>query len=142
MRTKLLMLLTALWWTLGAAAQDWETADSLAPAMADTTNYEAPVQRNFNALQYSLDDYHRFTGDRFDRPLSFFGMGGGRMTINDLRLKKVEGSSYNFDDTSYDPATTDKQNVKAFQLRVVVNVGGETGEITQVAPVPSNGPGD
>lgn len=67
---------------------------------------------------------------------------GGRITINNLRLKKVEGSSYNFDDTSYDPATTDKQNVKAFQLRVVVNVGGESGEIIQVAPAPSNGPGD
>lgn len=86
MRTRLLMLLTVLWWTLGAAAQDWETADSLAPAMTDTTNYEAPIQRNFNALQYSLDDYHRFTGDSFDRPLSFFGMGGGRMTINDNNI--------------------------------------------------------
>ncbi|MBO7105977.1 MAG: prepilin-type N-terminal cleavage/methylation domain-containing protein [Fibrobacter sp.] len=67
---------------------------------------------------------------------------GGRVIIDDLRLKKVEGSSYNFDDTSYDPATTDKQNVKAFQLRVVANIGGETGEILQVAPAPSNGPGD
>lgn len=67
---------------------------------------------------------------------------GGRMTINELRLRKVESSNYNFDDLTYDPATTDKQNVKAFQLRVVANIGGEKGEIIQVAPAPSNGPGD
>ena len=67
---------------------------------------------------------------------------GGRVTIDELRLRKVESSNYNFDDKSYDPSTTDKQNVKAFQLRVVVNIGGEKGEITQVAPAPSNGPGD
>lgn len=67
---------------------------------------------------------------------------GGRVTIEDLRLRKVESSNYNFDDLTYDPATTDKQNVKAFQLRVVVNVGGEKGEIIQVAPAPSNGSGD
>ena len=67
---------------------------------------------------------------------------GGRITINELRLRKVESSNYNFDDITYDPATTDKQNVKAFLLRVVANIGGETGEITQVAPAPSNGPGD
>jgi hypothetical protein len=68
--------------------------------------------------------------------------GGGRITINDLFLKKIESSNYNFDDKTYDPATTDKQNVKAFQLRIVVTVGGETGEILQVAPMPSNGPED
>ena len=67
---------------------------------------------------------------------------GGRVTIEDLRLRKVESSNYNFDDLTYDPATTDKQNVKAFQLRVVANIGGEKGEIIQVAPAPSNGPGD
>lgn len=70
---------------------------------------------------------------------SYAPEAGGRITINDLFLKKVEGSNYNFDDKSYDPATTDKQNVKAFQLRLVVSMGGETGEILQVAPMPSNG---
>ena len=73
---------------------------------------------------------------------SYAPESGGRVTIDELRLRKIEASSHNFDDKSYEPATPDKQNVKAFQLRVVVNVGGETGEITQVAPVPSNGPGD
>lgn len=83
MRRKLLTLLAALGWTLGCVAQDWETADSLTADMPDITNYEVPVQRNFNALDYSLDDYHRFKGDSFGRPLSFMTMGGGRMTIND-----------------------------------------------------------
>ena len=73
---------------------------------------------------------------------SYAPESGGRVTINELRLRKIEASNHNFDDKTYEPATPDKQNVKAFQLRVVVNVGGETGEITQVAPVPSNGPGD
>ncbi|MBQ3990758.1 MAG: hypothetical protein II630_07920, partial [Bacteroidales bacterium] len=73
---------------------------------------------------------------------SYSPASGGTITIRNLLLKKVEGSNYNFDDRSYDPSTTDKQNVKAFQLRVVANIGGETGEILQVAPAPSNGPGD
>ena len=73
---------------------------------------------------------------------SYAPESGGRVTINELRLRKIEASNHNFDDKTYEPATPVKQNVKAFQLRVVVNVGGETGEITQVAPVPSNGPGD
>ena len=73
---------------------------------------------------------------------SYSPEGGGSMTISNLLVRKIESSNYDFNDRSYDPSTTDKQNVKAFQLRVVANIGGETGEILQVAPAPSNGPGD
>ena len=73
---------------------------------------------------------------------SYSPEAGGSITINKLLLRKIESSNYDFDDKTYNPATPDKQNVKAFQLRVVANIGGETGEILQVVPAPSNGPGD
>lgn len=66
----------------------------------------------------------------------------GKVTIDDLVLRKVASSNYNFDDESYEPAAADKQNVKAFKLHLVVNSGDETNEITQVVPTPSNGPRD
>lgn len=66
----------------------------------------------------------------------------GKVTINDLVLRKVASSGYNFDDESYEPATADKQNVKAFKLRLAINRGGETSDISQVVPTPSNGPRD
>lgn len=75
------LLLTALWW-VGATAQDWAVADTMV-VETDSTDYEALVQRDFNALQYTLDSYHRYEGDRCPRPLTFVSMGGGRMTIND-----------------------------------------------------------
>lgn len=55
-------------------------ADSIA---VDTTDYEAGRQRDFNAMQYSLDGYHRYSGDSPHRNLPFIAVGGGRMTIND-----------------------------------------------------------
>lgn len=67
---------------------------------------------------------------------------GGKVIINDLLLRKVASSNYNFDDASYNPETTDKQNVKAFKLNLVVKQGGESSEISQIVPTPSNGPRD
>lgn len=67
---------------------------------------------------------------------------GGKVAINNLLLKKVESSHYNFADDTYNPSIADKQNVKAFKLHLVINRGGETSEISQVVPVPSNGPRD
>ena len=67
---------------------------------------------------------------------------GGKVTINELVLRKVASSNYNFIDETYNPETADKQNVKAFKLHLVVNRGDETSEISQVVPTPSNGPRD
>lgn len=64
----------------------------------------------------------------------------GRITINKLVLKKVETSHYNFEDVAYSPDVSDKQNVKAFKLHLVVNQGEEVSEISQVVPTSSNGP--
>ena len=83
---RLLILLIVLLCGLGTDAQDWAVADSLAPVVDDTTDYEVPVQRHFNALEYSLDTYHRFQGDRFEKPLDYLAFGGGRMTINDNKI--------------------------------------------------------
>lgn len=67
---------------------------------------------------------------------------GGRVTINDLLLKKIESSHYNFKDPAYNPDAADKKNVKAFKLHLVVSHGGESSGISQVVPTPSNGPRD
>lgn len=67
---------------------------------------------------------------------------GGKISIKNLIFKKVESANYNFEDATYKPAVADKQNVKALQLHLVVNRGGETSDITQVVPTPSNGPRD
>lgn len=66
----------------------------------------------------------------------------GKITIHNLILKKVESSNYDFNDVSYNPVTQDKKNVKALKLRLVVNRGNETSDISQVVPTPSNGPRD
>mgnify|MGYP003290057015 CR=1 FL=1 len=63
---------------------------------------------------------------------------GGKITIQDFIFKQVESSNYVFDN-SYKPATEDKLNVKAFQLHLVVDKGGETSDISQVVQTPSNG---
>lgn len=73
---------------------------------------------------------------------SYSPAAGGVVSISDLVLKKVESANYNFDNASYQPDISDKQNVKAFQLRLVVRENGESGEVLQVVPVPSNGPRD
>lgn len=64
----------------------------------------------------------------------------GRIIINNLLLKKVESSGYNFEDELYNPVVSDKQNVKAFKLHLVVNRGEEVSRVSQVVPTSSNGP--
>lgn len=73
---------------------------------------------------------------------SYSPENGGKVTINDLLLRKVASANYNFDDVTYNPQPADKQNVKAFKLNLVVKQGGETSEISQIVSAPSNGPRD
>jgi len=56
-------------------------------AKADTTYYGTPKQRNFNALDYSLDSRHRYQGDKWTKG------GFSKHTFLDLvkELNKVEG---------------------------------------------------
>lgn len=95
-----------------------------------------PAERSFHfSVNHKVEDVcMAFTFS------SFSPSSGGRITINKLVLKKVETSNYNFEDVAYNPVTSDKQNVKAFKLHLVINQGKEVSEISQVIPTSSNGP--
>lgn len=75
---------------------------------------------------------------------SFFSpvASSGTLSIGNFRIKKVAGSTYKFDPTTTSVALADKKNVKAFQLRLKIKRGGESGETILVIPTPSNGPHD
>ena len=68
-----------------ATAQEWAVVDSLATdsVRVDSTEYNNPQQKNFNALQFSLDGQHRYQGDRMAHGLNYLEIGGGRMAISD-----------------------------------------------------------
>lgn len=62
----------------------------------------------------------------------------GTVTITDLSLNKVENSHFEFDE-NYVPQVEDKKKVKAMRLDLKLNRNGESGELSLVVPVPSNG---
>ena len=74
----------------------------------------------------------------------------GKVTIQNLKLKKVATSDYKFPEDAFDAEAnkTEKKNVKALKLRLRVSRGakgdgkGETGDVSIVIPIPSNGPRD
>ena len=66
----------------------------------------------------------------------------GKVTIRDLKVKKIAGTKYDFSGFDAESHKTDKQNVKAFFLNLTVARGGETGIVRLVLPTPSNGPRD
>lgn len=74
----------------------------------------------------------------------------GSVTIKDLTLKKVASSDYTFPDVAFDAEAnkTEKKNIKALKLRLRVSRGaknggkGETGDVSVIVPIPSNGPRD
>lgn len=71
----------------------------------------------------------------------------GRVTIRNLKLNKVAGSDYKFGNPPFDAEAnkSEKKNVKALKMELQVSRGakngghGETGEVSIVVPVPSNG---
>ncbi len=65
----------------------------------------------------------------------------GTLTIENLRLRKVASSTYQFNE-GYAPQLRDKKNVKAFRLVLSVINNGEVGSDTLVISTPSNGPSD
>lgn len=62
----------------------------------------------------------------------------GNVIIQDLKVRKISADNYKFDD-GYDPVVADKKNVRAFLLNMSLKKGGESGEVSQVVFVPSNG---
>lgn len=75
-------------------------------------------------------------------------VAGGKLTISNLRLKRIPTSNYKFDETVHNVPIKDKKNVKALRLILAVKRGvknggsGETGNVDIVIPIPSNGPRD
>lgn len=66
----------------------------------------------------------------------------GSLTLQNVSLKKVETSNFNFDDENFSPRTEDKKNVKAFLVTLSAKRNGEVSESRQIVPIPSNGPRD
>ena len=74
-----------------------------------------------------------------------------KLKIKDLKVKKIAGQNYKFDDAHpYNPEShkNDKKNIKALKLNLQIARGGkngqhgETGDVEMVVPIPSNGPTD
>lgn len=66
----------------------------------------------------------------------------GRVTLSELRLKKVESANYKFDYPEGTLTLKDKANVKAMRLVFGVQRNGEEGMDSLVVRIPSNGPKD
>ncbi|MBR5411682.1 MAG: prepilin-type N-terminal cleavage/methylation domain-containing protein [Fibrobacter sp.] len=67
----------------------------------------------------------------------------GKLKIENLKLKKVAGANYKFED-GYSPESHkgDKKNIKALKLTLKIERNGEGGGGEIVVPIPSNGPSD
>ena len=61
----------------------------------------------------------------------------GKVTITELRLKKIESSNYKFTDSAL--PLKDKANVKALMLDFSVTRNGEEGVDSLIIRIPSNG---
>jgi type II secretory pathway pseudopilin PulG len=74
----------------------------------------------------------------------------GKVKIKNLKLKQVATATYKFDGFQPEQGLNkkEKKNVKALKMRLQVSRGskkggkGETGEVSQVIAIPSNGPRD
>lgn len=69
--------------------------------------------------------------------------GNGTIQIANLSLQQVASSNYTFDNSFAASMTAwDKKNVKAVRLDLTVRRNNETGEVSVVVPIPSNGTRD
>ncbi len=66
----------------------------------------------------------------------------GKISIANLKLTKIPSANYNFEEYNFESHKHDKQNVKAFLLKLDVKRSGESGHVDVVVPAPSNGPHD
>lgn len=67
--------------SLMLAAQE-ALPDTTTVATADSSDYVPPVQRNFNALEYSLNDHMQPLGDSYHGGKFFFATGAGLVQLN------------------------------------------------------------
>ena len=68
----------------------------------------------------------------------------GKITIRNLRLGKVAGTNYVFNDGGYNTEAhkIEKKNIKALRLKLKISRNGESGNSEVIVPIPSNGPND
>ena len=66
----------------------------------------------------------------------------GKVSITNLKLTKIPSANYRFENYDFNTHKHDKQNVKAFLLKLDVKRNGESGHVEVVVPAPSNGPHD
>ena len=66
----------------------------------------------------------------------------GKVSITNLRLTRIPSANYNFENYDFESHKHDKQNVKAFLLKLDIKRSGESGHVEVVIPAPSNGPHD
>ena len=66
----------------------------------------------------------------------------GKVSITNLKLIKIPSANYSFENYDFNAHKHDKQNVKAFLLKLDVKRNGESGHVDVVVPAPSNGPHD
>lgn len=66
----------------------------------------------------------------------------GKVSITNLKLTKIPSANYSFEYYDFNAHKHDKQNVKAFLLKLDVKRNGESGHVEVVVPAPSNGPHD
>ena len=70
-------------------------------------------------------------------------VSNGKVTIKDLKMKKVASSNYDIQTPFNAGNIVEKKNVKALKLNLQVTRGaGETGEVDVIIPTPGNGPRD
>lgn len=127
------------------AAVGFRTADGAKVAGLDDFNFFMPASATekptrsirFNVKQQVNDVCMAFTFASYS-PLA----ANGKISLQDVALRKVETSNFNFDDEDYVPLISDKMNVKALMLKLVVKYNGESSIVKQIIPIPSNGPRD
>ena len=66
----------------------------------------------------------------------------GKISFTRVKLSKIPNANYTFEEYDFETHKKDKQNVKAFLLKLDVNNGGESGHADVVVFAPSNGPRD
>jgi hypothetical protein len=66
----------------------------------------------------------------------------GKVSITNLKLTKIPSANYSFEAYDFESHKHDKQNVKAFLLKLDVKRNGESGHVDVVVSAPSNGPHD
>ena len=66
----------------------------------------------------------------------------GKISFTRVKVSKIPSANYTFEEYDFEAHKKDKQNVKAFLLKLDIKNNGESGHAEVVVHVPSNGPRD